>query len=161
ARRVRRHARHARRIAAHPGASPAHTARRHRHRASSHRRRKAHRPTVRPAPRTYCSHAGAPPGPVPGSVPHSVRIFRSHAISYDPGGHVSWDISMTRTDPSWRVAVKPGDVLRIRSAYDTSKASWYESMGIMVMFLADNDPRPPPPLPPPAPPPRPLTPPPP
>jgi len=46
---------------------------------------------------------------------------------------------MTRTDPSWRVAVKPGDVLRIRSAYDTSKASWYESMGIMVMFMADND----------------------
>jgi plastocyanin len=68
-----------------------------------------------------------------------VLVFHSQSVNYDPGGHVSWDFSMTRTDPSWRVAVKPGDTLRIRSAYDASKASWYESMGIIVLFMADGD----------------------
>jgi hypothetical protein len=77
--------------------------------------------------------------PIPGAVPRSVRIFRSEAMSYDPRGRVSWDMSMTASPPGWRVAVKPGDVLRIRAAYDTSKADWYESMGIMVAWMADGD----------------------
>ena len=42
---------------------------------------------------------------------------------------------MTGTKPSWRVAVKKGDKLDVSATYDTSKASWYESMGIMVLFV--------------------------
>lgn len=66
-----------------------------------------------------------------------MRIFRSDAVNYDPAGRVSWDISMTRTDPDWRVTIKPGDKLRISVAYDTSKGSWYEVMGIAVGLIAD------------------------
>jgi plastocyanin len=44
---------------------------------------------------------------------------------------------MTHTKPSWRVAIKAGDRLNVSATYDTSKASWYESMGIMVLFYAD------------------------
>lgn len=61
------------------------------------------------------------------------RIFTSEAVYYEPAGAVSWDVSMTRTDPDWAVAVKAGDVLRIETTYDTERASWYESMGIMVI----------------------------
>ena len=35
------------------------------------------------------------------------------------------------------MAVKAGDRLNISATYDTRKASWYESMGIMVLFVAD------------------------
>jgi plastocyanin len=72
-------------------------------------------------------------------VPNSVRIFRSDSVNYDPGGRVSWDMSMTTTNPTWRIAVRPGDRLRVRAAYDTSKGSWYESMGIMIVWMADSD----------------------
>jgi plastocyanin len=65
------------------------------------------------------------------------ELFRSVAKYFEPAGAVSWDVSMTHTKPSWRVAVKAGDRLNISATYDTSRASWYESMGIMVMFYAD------------------------
>ena len=35
------------------------------------------------------------------------------------------------------MAVKAGDRLNVSATYDTRKASWYESMGIMVVFYAD------------------------
>ena len=44
---------------------------------------------------------------------------------------------MTGTKPGWKVALKAGDRLNVSATYDTSKASWYESMGIMVVFFAD------------------------
>jgi plastocyanin len=44
---------------------------------------------------------------------------------------------MTATKPSWRVGLKAGDTLNTTATYDTRKASWYESMGIMVVFYAD------------------------
>ena len=44
---------------------------------------------------------------------------------------------MTHTKPNWRVALKAGDRLNVSATYDTRKASWYESMGIMVVFYAD------------------------
>jgi plastocyanin len=44
---------------------------------------------------------------------------------------------MTHTKPDWKVALKPGDRLNVSATYDTKKASWYESMGIMVLFYAD------------------------
>jgi len=65
------------------------------------------------------------------------ELFRSVAKYFEPAGAVSWDVSMTATKPSWRVAVKAGDRLNISATYDTRKASWYESMGIMVLFVAD------------------------
>ncbi len=64
------------------------------------------------------------------------ELFRSVAKYFEPAGAVSWDVSMTHTNPSWKVAVKAGDRLNVSATYDTSKASWYESMGIMVTFYA-------------------------
>jgi plastocyanin len=65
------------------------------------------------------------------------ELFRSEAKYYEPAGAVSWDVSMTGTKPSWKVAVKKGDKLDISATYDTQRASWYEVMGIMVIFYAD------------------------
>jgi plastocyanin len=64
-------------------------------------------------------------------------VFRSVAKYFEPAGAVSWDVSMTATKPDWRVAVKAGDTLNVTATYDTRTASWYESMGIMVVFYAD------------------------
>jgi len=64
-----------------------------------------------------------------------VRIFRSRAKYFEPAGAVSWDVAMEATRPDWRVAVKKGDVLTVTATYDSRRASWYESMGIMpTMF---------------------------
>jgi plastocyanin len=68
---------------------------------------------------------------------HTVRLFRSKARYWEPAGAVSWDVAMTATPAGWRVGVKKGDVLSVHATYDTSRASWYESMGIMpVAFHA-------------------------
>ena len=64
------------------------------------------------------------------------RAFRSKAIYYDPNGPISWDLSMEATQSRWRVGLKKGDKLRISSAYETKRASWYESMGINVAYVA-------------------------
>jgi hypothetical protein len=87
--------------------------------------------------------AGDPPrgGAIRGTVPDSVRLFRSFARYFDKNGPISWDMAMTATAPNWRVNVKPGDVLRISATYNSSLASWYEVMGIMVVWEAWNDPR--------------------
>ncbi len=61
----------------------------------------------------------------------TVPLFRSKAKYFEPAGAVSWDVAMTGTPESWRVGVKRGDVLSVSATYDTRKASWYESMGIM------------------------------
>ena len=45
---------------------------------------------------------------------------------------------MTATPANWRPQVKAGDVLRISATYNTTRASWYESMGIMVVWEAWN-----------------------
>src|SRR5439155_7139791 len=66
-----------------------------------------------------------------------VHVFRSNARYFDPNGPVSWDVAMTKTPLSWRVGVRQGDVLRVSTTYDTSRASWYESMGIMLLYMAD------------------------
>ena len=67
----------------------------------------------------------------------TVRLFRSRAKYFEPAGAVSWDVAMTATPPDWRVGVRKGDVLSVAATYDTRRASWYESMGIMpVAFHA-------------------------
>ena len=43
---------------------------------------------------------------------------------------------MKGTPPNWMVQVKKGDTLEIQATYETKIGSWYESMGIMVVFWA-------------------------
>jgi hypothetical protein len=74
-----------------------------------------------------------------GLVPHSVRLFRSLAHYFDKRGPISWNLAMTATAANWRPRVQVGDTLRISAAYDTKRASWYEVMGIMVVWEAWND----------------------
>jgi plastocyanin len=66
----------------------------------------------------------------------TVNLFRSRAKYWEPAGAVSWDVAMMATRPNWRVAVKRGDVLSISATYDSKRASWYESMGIMPVAFA-------------------------
>ncbi|UTI63826.1 hypothetical protein NBH00_21085 [Paraconexibacter antarcticus] len=63
----------------------------------------------------------------------TVKLFRSTARYFEPAGPVSWDVAMTATRPSWRVQLKRGDVVRLSGTYDVSRASWYESMAIMLV----------------------------
>ncbi len=65
------------------------------------------------------------------------RIFRSNAYYYGAAKGASWNMSMGATSPNWRVAVKRGDILSVQVTYDTTKAGWYESMGISPVALTD------------------------
>ena len=65
-----------------------------------------------------------------------MHLFRSHAKYFEPAGPVSWDVAMKGTPPDWMVQVKAGDMLDVQATYETKIGSWYESMGIMVVFLA-------------------------
>ena len=65
------------------------------------------------------------------------HLFKSEAKYYEPAGAVSWDVAMTATTPDWHVAVKKGDVLSTTATYDSATASWYESMGIMVVWMGE------------------------
>jgi plastocyanin len=64
-------------------------------------------------------------------------IFRSQAKYFEPAGAVSWDVAMTVSKDDWKIALKAGDTVAVHSVYDTRRASWYESMGIMDTFYAD------------------------
>jgi plastocyanin len=72
------------------------------------------------------------------------KVFTSKAKYYEPAGAVSWDVSMTATPDDWQVGVKAGDTLSLSTTYDTKRASWYESMGLGVVWMYDgpggNDP---------------------
>ena len=68
---------------------------------------------------------------------NKAHLFKSRAKYFEPAGPVSWDVAMTATPDDWRVAVKKGDTLEITTTYETKLASWYESMGIMVAYMAE------------------------
>ena len=68
----------------------------------------------------------------------TAELFRSVADYFDPSGPVSWDMAMTVTPPSWKVAVDKGDTLKVSATYDTRRASWYEVMGIMLVYMVDD-----------------------
>lgn len=68
-----------------------------------------------------------------------VQLLSSKAEYFDPTGPVSWDLAMTASPDEWRIAVREGDVLRISTTYNSGIAAWYESMGIMVLAMADAD----------------------
>jgi len=80
------------------------------------------RPT--PALRARCRRTA------PRGSGNRVHLFRSNARYYEPAGAVSWDVSMTASRPNWRVKLRKGDVLSVTATYDTSRAAWWESMGI-------------------------------
>ncbi len=65
------------------------------------------------------------------------HLFTSEANYYEPAGAVSWDVSMTVTMPDYRAVIKKGDVLSTTATYDSARASWYESMGIMVTWIGE------------------------
>ncbi len=67
----------------------------------------------------------------------STAIFRSRAHYYEPAGAVSWDVAMGATRPSWRVKLRARDRLSVHTTYDTSRADWYEVMGIMPVAVYD------------------------
>ena len=69
--------------------------------------------------------------------PDRAHVFQSDALYYEPSGAVSWDVTMTVAPEDWRIAVKKDDVLSISTTYDSERASWYESMGISVVWLID------------------------
>jgi hypothetical protein len=77
-------------------------------------------------------------GPVAGDVPDSVRLFRSVARYFGHRAPTSWDMAMTATSKNWRVRLRKGDILRTTTTYDSKYGSWYESMGIMMVYLAQN-----------------------
>jgi plastocyanin len=68
------------------------------------------------------------------------HLFRSRARYFEPAGAVSWDVAMTATPPDWRVRVRAGDVLSTSATYDSRRAAWWESMGIMVAYMAEGGP---------------------
>jgi plastocyanin len=68
------------------------------------------------------------------------HLFRSKARYFEPAGAVSWDVAMTASRPGWRVKVRRGDVLSTSATYDSSRAAWWESMGIMITYMADPGP---------------------
>lgn len=71
----------------------------------------------------------------------TAHLFESKAHYFEPLGPVSWDVSMTATPDKWRVGLKQGDTLKTTVTYGSKLASWYESMGIMVTWLADSGPK--------------------
>jgi hypothetical protein len=68
-----------------------------------------------------------------------VHLFNSKAHYFHDTGPVSWDMAMYSTDENWKVEVKAGDVLEIQTTYETEIASWFESMGINVIYMAAED----------------------
>ncbi len=68
-----------------------------------------------------------------------VELFTSQAKYFGNRRPVSWDVAMYGTRPDWRVEVKAGDTLELQTTYETKIASWYESMGINVVYMADAD----------------------
>ena len=70
----------------------------------------------------------------------NAHLFRSKAKYFEPAGAVSWDVAMTGTPKDWRVKVRKGDTLWTSATYDTKRAAWAESMGIMVVYMAEGGP---------------------
>jgi hypothetical protein len=82
---------------------------------------------------------GPDAGTTDGDDPSEIKpLFRSKAHYYEPAGAVSWDVAMTVARPDWRIHLEPGDTVSINATYDVSRASWYESMGILSLGWTPN-----------------------
>jgi plastocyanin len=92
--------------------------------------------------------AGRPPGTArrrclrnaPRGRGSRAHLFRSKAKYFEPAGAVSWDVAMTGTPRDWKVKFRRGDVLSTTATYNSKRAAWWESMGIMVAYMADDGP---------------------
>jgi hypothetical protein len=71
---------------------------------------------------------------------NKAHLFRSRAKYFEPAGAVSWDVATTASPGDWRVKVRKGDVLMTSATYDTTRSAWWESMGIMITYMADSGP---------------------
>ena len=80
--------------------------------------------------------ATAPKGTAKPGSPDTTHLFSSIADYFEPAGPVSWDFASTATPAGWRPSVRKGDVLSITTTYNTKHQSWYEDMGIMVVWMA-------------------------
>jgi plastocyanin len=69
----------------------------------------------------------------------TANVFRSKAHYWDPNGPVSWDMAMPAAGSGWKLGVRKGDRLSTSATYETRRASWYESMGIVVAYMAAGD----------------------
>jgi len=76
---------------------------------------------------------------MPDVTGNKVHLYRSRAKYFEPAGPVSWDMAMYGTPENWKVEVKRGDVLSTTATYETEIASWPESMGIMVVYMAEGE----------------------
>ncbi len=82
---------------------------------------------------------GPDDGTTDGDDPSEVKpLFRSDAHYYEPAGAVSWDVAMTVARRDWRIHLEPGDTVSIDATYNVSRASWYESMGILSLGWTPN-----------------------
>ena len=70
---------------------------------------------------------------------NKVHLYRSRVKYFEPAGPVSWDMAMYGSPANWKVEVKKGDVLSTSATYDSKRASWPESMGIMVVYMAEGE----------------------
>ena len=75
----------------------------------------------------------------PSVTGNRVHLFESKAEYFEPAGPVSWDMAVTNTRPDWRVQVKAGDTLELQTTYETKRASWYENMGINIVYMANGE----------------------
>ena len=75
---------------------------------------------------------------------NKVRLFRSNARYFKRQGRtigpISWDMGMFNSSDEWRPQLRQGDTLQVNTTYETKRGSWYESMGINFVFMADCDP---------------------
>src|SRR5207253_544196 len=76
-----------------------------------------------------------PPTPTPDRT-DTRHLFPSVSHYYDPAGPVSWHVTMAGTPEDWRVQVHKGYKLSVTATYESKVASWYEGMGIMVVWMA-------------------------
>ena len=56
---------------------------------------------------------------------------------FEPAGRGVLGRRDDRHAPDWRVKLRKGDVLSTSATYDTTRGAWWESMGIMVAYMAD------------------------
>jgi len=72
---------------------------------------------------------------------NKVRLFRSNAKYFKRKGReigpISWDMAMFNSADDWQPQLRKGDRLQVNTTYETKRGSWYESMGINFVFMAD------------------------
>ena len=65
--------------------------------------------------------------------PRSGRCSAPTPTTTSPRARSAGTSRWTATRPDWRISLKAGDTVSINVTYDVSKASWYESMGILPL----------------------------